>query len=215
MLSNAYFINFPRFPCWGKDALGWVNSLCTHISQVTSHLMITDTVTLLKAWESTSPAIRVGLGATQSMSSESWGGKGANTEHISAQHGVRCSDLMHCHMGLLKDSTCYLTGSTAVTLGEFPGHGCLSWGEAALCGSTSQGCMPLQASAVQTCPNWALLHRRRNFNQSPAAATSGPTAQAQPCCTGHLIAPCCQQCHCSTSVWWKLSISWGTGCTNV
>lgn len=131
------------------------------------------------------------------------GGKGANTGHISAQHGVWCSDLMHCLMDLLKDSTCYLTCSTVVTIGEFPGHGCLSWGDAALCGSTSQGCMPLQVSAVQTYPNLAPLHRRRNFNQPPAAATSGPTAHAQPCCTGHLIAPCCQNviapCQCDES----------------
>lgn len=177
--------------------------------------MIKDTDTLLKVWECTSPATSVGLGAAQSTHSESWSGKAANTEHVTAQHGLCCSDLIHCHMGLLKGSTCYLTCSTVATLGEFPGHGCLLPGDAALCGSTSQGCMPQQASTVQTCPKWAPLHRRRNLDQPPAAATSGPTAQAQPCCTGHLIAPCCQKCHRSMWVWWKLSSSWGTGCTNV
>lgn len=53
--------------------------------------------------------------------------------------------------------------------------------------------MPPQASEVQMCPNWAPLHRGRSLNQAPAAATSGPNAQARPHCTGYQNAPCRQK----------------------
>lgn len=53
-----------------------------------------------------------------------------------------------------------------------------------------QGYLPPRASPVQTCPNWALLHRRRGLNQAPVAATSGPNMQAQPHCIGYQNAPC-------------------------
>lgn len=124
----------------------------------------------------------------------------ANTEHISAQNWVWCSDLIR----LLKDGTCYLTCSTVVTLGEFPGQRRLSWGDTALCGSTKQGCMPLQASAVQTCPDLALLHR--SLNQSSAAATSGPTVRHSPAAQAIWLLPAARNvtapCQCDGS--WAL-----------
>lgn len=62
----------------------------------------------------------------------------------------------------------------------------------------AQGYLPPRASPVQTCPNGALLHRRKSLNQAPDAATSGPNVQAQPRCTGYQNAPCNQKlspCH--------------------
>lgn len=66
-------------------------------------------------------------------------GKQRNTGHISAQHGVQCSDPVYCCLGLLKDSTCYLTRSAVGPLREFRGHELQSWADAALCGCASLG----------------------------------------------------------------------------